>query len=73
MKNLSLLGAKSQIENLQRQVKRFETKAENAATEKEASRYMTIAAIYSERVGVLRRWVAERELNIIARKEVAVC
>lgn len=72
MENINLLAAKSQIESLQRQVKRFETKAENAATEKEASRYMTIAAIYSGRVGILRKLVAERELGIV-RKEVALC
>ena len=72
-KDLNLMSAKSQIESLQRQVRRFETKAEHAMTETAASRYWGLAASYSGRIGELRRWVAERELNIIERKEVAVC
>ena len=73
MENLTLLSAKSQIESLQRQVKRFETKAERAFTETAASRYWGLAASYSGRIGELRKFVAERELEIIVRKEVAVC
>jgi len=71
-KDLNLMSAKSQIEGLQRIVKRYERKAENAMTNTAASRYWGLAARYSGRIGELRRWVAERELNIVG-KEVAVC
>lgn len=73
MENINLIAAKSQIEGLQRLVKKYERKAENAMTNTTASRYWGLAARYSGRIGELRRWVAERELNIIERKEVAVC
>lgn len=72
MENINLIAAKSQIESLQRQVKRFETKAEHAMTETSASRYWGLAAHYSGRIGELRRYVAEKELAIV-RKEVSVC
>lgn len=72
MENINLLAAKSQIESLQKQVKRFETKAEHAFTETAASRYWGLAASYSGRIGELRRYVAEKELSIVG-KEVSVC
>lgn len=72
MKSINLLAAKSQIESLQRQVKRFETKAKHAFTETAASRYWGLAARYSGRIGEMRRYVAEKELAIIG-KEVTVC
>jgi hypothetical protein len=72
MENINLLAAKSQIESLQRQVRRFETKAEHAITETAASRYWGLAASYSGRIGELRRYVAEKELSIVG-KEVSVC
>lgn len=73
MENINLIAAKSQIEGLQRLVKRYERKAENAMSNTAASRYWGLAARYSGRIGELRKWVAERELNIIERKEVSVC
>ena len=66
------MAAKSQIESLQKQVKRFETKAEHAFSETAASRYWGLAASYSGRIGELRRYVAEKELAIV-RKEVEAC
>ena len=72
MENINLLAAKSQIESLQKQVKRFETKAEHAFSETAASRYWGLAASYSGRIGELRRYVAEKELAIV-RKEVEAC
>lgn len=73
MEKLTLISAKAQIASLEIQVKRYETKAERAHTDTAASRYWGLAANYSGRIGELRRWVAERELNIIERKEVSVC
>lgn len=72
MENINLIAEKSQIEGLQRLVRRYERKAENAATETAASRYWGLAARYSGRIGELRRIVAEKELAIVG-KEVAVC
>lgn len=72
MENINLIAAKSQIEGLQRLVKRYERKAETACSNTAASRYWGLAARYSGRVGELRRYVAEKELAIVG-KEVAVC
>lgn len=72
MENINLLAAKSQIEDLQMLVKRYERKAKNAITEASASRYWGLAARYSLRIGELRRIVAEKELAIVG-KEVSVC
>lgn len=70
MNKLTLLGAKSQIESLELQVRRYEKKAEKAYSETAAARYWGLAAFYSGRIGELRRWVAERELNIIGKEVV---
>ena len=71
-KDLNLMSAKSQIEGLQRIVKRYEQKAENACSNTASSRYWGLAARYSGRIGELRRYVAEKELAIVG-KEVSVC
>lgn len=71
MESINLLAAKSQIEGLQRLVKKYERKAENAKTNTTASRYWGLAARYSGRIGELRRIVAEKELAIVG-KEVAL-
>ena len=72
MENINLIAAKSQIEGLQRLVRRYERKAETAMSNAAASRYWGLAARYSGRIGELRQIVAEKQLSIVG-KGVAVC
>jgi len=72
MENINLLAAKFQIEEMQRLVEKYEQKAELCGKCKQGDLYKLAASKYSERIGKLRRMVAEKELAIVG-KEVAVC
>lgn len=72
MKNINLLAAKFQIEEMQRLVEKYERMAELCGKCKQGDLYRLAASKYSERIGNLRKLVAEKELAIV-RKEVAVC
>lgn len=72
MENISLLAAKFQIEEMQRLVEKYEQMGELCGNTVQGDLYRLAATKYSERIGKLRRYVAEKELSIVG-KEVAVC
>ena len=72
MENISLLAAKFQIEEMQRLVEKYEQMGELCGNTVQGDLYRLAATKYSERIGKLRRYVAEKELLIIG-KGVAVC
>lgn len=72
MKSINLLSAKFQIEEMQRLVEKYEQMGELCGNTVQGDLYRLAATKYSERIGKLRRIVAEKELAIF-RKEVAVC
>jgi hypothetical protein len=72
MKNINLMAAKFQIEEMQRLVEKYERMAELCGKCTQGDLYKLAASKYSERIGKLRKLVAEKELSIVG-KEVAVC
>lgn len=72
MENINLLAAKFQIEEMQRLVEKYERMSELCGKCKQGELYRLAASKYSERIGKLRRMVAEKELAIV-RKEVVLC
>lgn len=72
MESINLLSAKFQIEEMQRLVEKYERMSELCGKCKQGELYKLAASKYSERIGKLRRMVAEKELSIVG-KEVAVC
>lgn len=72
MENISLLAAKSQIEEMQRLVEKYERMGELCGNTVQGDLYRLAATKFSERIGKFRKLVAEKELAIV-RKEVAVC
>lgn len=72
MENISLLAAKFQIEEMQRLVEKYERMGELCGNTVQGNLYRLAASKYSERIGKLRRMVAEKELAIV-RKEVVLC
>ena len=60
------------FEEMQRLVEKYEQMAELCGNCTQGKLYKLAASKYSERIGKLRRYVAEKELAIVG-KEVAVC
>lgn len=72
MENINLLAAKFQIEEMQRLVEKYERMAELCGNCTQGKLYRLAASKYSERIGKLRKFIAEKELAIVG-KEVTVC